>query len=238
MSQAARLVWEVGVVLLVILGPCVSAEDASSSAAIMATPPEDMGKLLSIVRSSDAPLFDRAMACKRLAVIGTKEAVPVLAALLADEKLAHYARYALEPIPDPSVDAALREALGKLKGNLLIGVISSCGARQDAKAVGRLSELLSEPDPAVAGAAARTLGRIGTREAAQALEKSLPAAPAKLRPDVAEGCLRCAEALLQQGHKQPAAALYEAVAKADLPKHFHVAAAQGKMQAVKGGGQR
>ena len=33
-----------------------------------------------------------------------------LAALLGDEKLAHMARYALEPIPDPAVDAALREA--------------------------------------------------------------------------------------------------------------------------------
>ena len=36
-------------------------------------------------------------------------AVPVLAGLLGDEKMAHYARYGLEPIPDASVDAALAE---------------------------------------------------------------------------------------------------------------------------------
>ena len=47
------------------------------------------------------------------------------------------ARYALETIPDPSVDDALRDALGKLKGRPLLGVIGSLGVRRDAKAVDR-----------------------------------------------------------------------------------------------------
>ena len=64
-------------------------------------------------------------------MVGTKEAVPVLAALLADEKLAHMARYALEPIPDPAVDEAFRAALGNLKGRRLVGVICSIGVRRD-----------------------------------------------------------------------------------------------------------
>ena len=236
MSRVTRVV--AGLAMFLAMCPALwSGEDAKPAASIMATPPEDMGKLLNIVRSADAPLFDRAMACKRLAVIGNKDAVPVLAPLLADEKLAHYARYGLEPIPDPSVDEALRDALGKLKGNLLIGVISSCGARKDAKAVGRLSELLSDSDVGVAAATARTLGRLGTSDAGKALQKSLAAAPAKLRPDVAEGCLRCAEALLKQGNKDEALALYEAVGKADLPKHFSVAVAAGKIQARRGDGK-
>ncbi len=58
-----------------------------------------------------------------------------LAALLGDEKLAHMARYGLEPIPDPAVDDALRDALGKLKGRPLVGVIGSIGVRRDTKAV-------------------------------------------------------------------------------------------------------
>ena len=38
-----------------------------------------------------------------------------LAAMLADEKLCHMALYGLETIPDPSVDDALRDALGDRK---------------------------------------------------------------------------------------------------------------------------
>ena len=73
--------------------------------------------------------------CRALAQIGTKDAVPALAALLGSEELSHMARYALEPIPDPSVDEALRAALGQLKGRLLAGVLQSIGVRRDAAAV-------------------------------------------------------------------------------------------------------
>jgi protein-tyrosine-phosphatase len=41
--------------------------------------------------------------------------VPVLATLLEDEKLAHMARYALEPIKDPSVDETFRASLKEIK---------------------------------------------------------------------------------------------------------------------------
>jgi len=44
--------------------------------------------------------------------VATRQAVPALAALLGDEKLAHMARGALETIRDPSADCALRDALG------------------------------------------------------------------------------------------------------------------------------
>ena len=54
------------------------------------------------VLNSDAELFEKAKACQDLAVVGTARAVPALAAQLENEKLAHYARFALEPIPDPS----------------------------------------------------------------------------------------------------------------------------------------
>ncbi len=61
----------------------------------------------------------------------------------------------------------LREALAKLKGRPLVGVIGSLGVRRDAKAVGPLSGLLKDSDPLVAQAAARSLGRIGNQAAAQ-----------------------------------------------------------------------
>ena len=148
---------------------------------------------------------DKADACRELARIGTKESVGPLAALLGDEKLAHMARYALEPIPDPAVDEALRNALDKLKGRPLVGVIGSVGVRRDTKAVGPLSGLLKDADPEVAQAAARALGSIGNPVAVEVLEGALDDAPAANRLAICEGLFRCADAL--SARKQPAAAL-------------------------------
>ena len=55
---------------------------------------------------SNAPVGDKAAACKQLALCGTKDAVPALMPLLADEHLAGWARIALEVIPDSAVDEA------------------------------------------------------------------------------------------------------------------------------------
>ena len=65
----------------------------------------------------------------------------------------------------------------------------------------------------------------------QALTGALAKAPARLRVAVAEGCLDCAEKRLAEGKPDEAVALYQAVAKADLPKHFKIAAAQGMILA-------
>ena len=87
-------------------------------------------------------------------VVGTAEAVPALAALLANEELSHMARYALERIPDPAAAQALREAIPQLAGKLKAGVIGSLGVRKDADSVAALSPLLSDADAVVARAAA------------------------------------------------------------------------------------
>ncbi len=117
-------------------------------------------KLIAILKDREAPVFAKAKACQRLALVGDKTAVPALAALLSDPKLAHYARFGLEPIPDPAVDQAFREALGKLKGKLLVGVINSIAVRKDPGAVDALGKLLHDDDPEVAQAAWAALGRI------------------------------------------------------------------------------
>ena len=183
------------------------------------------------VLKSEAPQKEKVDACRELGLVGTKDAVPALAALLGDEKLAHMARYGLEPIPDPAVDHALRDALGKLKGRLLVGVIASIGVRRDAEAVQPLAKRLEDSDAEVAQAAARALGRIATPDAVKLLEETLAKAPAKIRPAVADACLSCAEALLARDEQSEAAAIYESVGKADLPKHFRVAAAHGLLVA-------
>ena len=187
---------------------------------------ETENKLIAVLRS-DASQKEKVDACRQLGVIGTKNAVPALAALLGDQKLSHMARYGLEPIPDASVDEALRVALGKLKGRPLVGVVGSLGVRRDPLAVPLLAKMLENTEADVAPTAARSLGKIGTPEAAKVLTGALAKVPARLRVAVAEGCLDCVEQRLAEGKRDEAVALCQAVAKADLPKHFRIAAAQG-----------
>ncbi len=121
-------------------------------------PPEEKQQRLIGLLQSDTPPQDKATACKQLAVCGTKDAVPALEALLADEKLASWARIALEAIPGSAADDALREAMGAMQGKLLVGVINSIGVRRDAKAVDGLVQRLTDGDAEVVAAAAVALG--------------------------------------------------------------------------------
>jgi len=184
---------------------------------------EREAKALGILKS-DAQQKDKMDACKELTRIGTGASVPTLAPLLGDEKYSHMARYALEMIPDPSADAALREALGKVKGKLLAGVIGSVGVRKDAKAVDALAKLLKDPDAVVAEAAARALGKIGNPAAAKAVGDALAGVPEGSRLNFCEGLLRCAEAL----PKGEAQAIYDRLrGLKDAPKQVRTAAMRG-----------
>jgi len=192
---------------------------------------EDPQRPLIDVLQSDAPKAEKAITCKRLAIYGTGDAVPALAPLLADEELASWARIALEAIPDPAADAALREALGKLQGRLLIGAINSIGVRRDAKAVDGLTQRLKDADAEVASAAAAALGRIGDAAATRTLEQALTGAAATIRSAVAEGCILCAERRLAEGKTKEAADLYDQVRQAEVPKQRMLEATRGAILA-------
>lgn len=101
----------------------------------------------------------RAFLCKMLAMIGSAKSVPALAALLRDAKTADAARTALEVIPGPEAGAALRDALGSLRGNAKAGLIGSIAARHDAAARPALVALKdSTAEPAIVrGTAARAI---------------------------------------------------------------------------------
>lgn len=174
-------------------------------------------KLIAVLQgNSDG--FDKDVACRRLAAIGSKDAVPALAALLGDPNIYDVVRYGLENIPDPSVDDAFRAALGKLQGKQQVAVLRSIGKRRDTKAVDDLAKLLGKADVDVASAAAVALGQIGDANAAKQLLQALSAAPAAVRPAVGEGCLTITDALLAEGKREEAKALADAVrATQDAP---------------------
>jgi HEAT repeat protein len=191
---------------------------------------EQEAKLIAVL-TSDASQKEKVDACRQLAVIGTKDAVAPLAALLGDEKLSHMARYALEPIPDPAVDEALRDALGKLKGRPLVGVIISLGVRRDAKAVPALGKMLRDSGADVAQAAARALGSIGDSAAAKALQAALPNAPAANQLAFCEGLFRCAEALTAKGQRGEAIAIYDQLRSLKEPHQVRTGAVRGAILA-------
>jgi HEAT repeat protein len=196
---------------------------------------ERQRRLISVLQS-DAPPQDKAITCKQLAIYGTKDAVPALAALLSDERLASWARIALEAIPGPAADEALRDALGKLRGMLLIGAINSIGSRRDAGAVDGLVERLKDADSDVASAAAVALGRIGGDQAAKALEQFLADAPAPVRPAAAEGCILCAERFLTEEKLAEAMKLYDTIRHSNVPKQNLLEATRGAILARQSAG--
>ncbi|MFO0913116.1 MAG: HEAT repeat domain-containing protein [Pirellulales bacterium] len=192
----------------------------------IATAQSDEPSLIRVLQS-ESPKADKALACKGLAVHGTAQAIPALAPLLADQELASWARIALEAIPDPAADAALRDAVGKLDGNLLIGVINSIGVRRDSQAVTLLAERLNADNTDVAVAAALSMGRIGDGAAADALLSQLNNDNAAVRSAAAEGCVRCAEHRLAAGETPLATRLYDAARGADVPRARKIEATRG-----------
>jgi HEAT repeat protein len=190
--------------------------------------PERIERLVAVLKA-EGKVEEKHAACRELAVIGTGQAVPALAAMLGDGKLSQPARLALENIPGPEAGEALRAALGSLKGSLLAGVINSIGARRDPGAVGALAGLLSNDDPEVVASAALSLGSIGTTGAAAALKDALAKASPVSRSAVAAGCLACADAALGRKNADEARVLYDLVRASGAPDPLRAAGMCGAL---------
>jgi HEAT repeat protein len=188
------------------------------------------------VLQSNAPLFDKARACQQLGEFGDRDAVPALAALLTDEHLNAYARSGLEGIPDPSAAAALRTAAASLKGQALAGVINSLGVLRDAQAVGFLRKLAEDPASSVVAESMLALGRIATKESLQFLQLSLGKPSELMQTNAAAACLLAAEKRITEGDTSTAAALYDAVRKANVPMIYRAGATRGAIVARKAKG--
>jgi HEAT repeat protein len=176
----------------------------------------DPPKLLAIVKDPNSTVFQKAIACKKLAFTGGPEAVAPIAALLSHPQLACYARFGLEPNPASSVDDALRAALPKLKGKLQVGVITSIGVRKDAKALGALTKLIDDGDAQVAGAAAASVGMIGGPQAAGVLQAALGRTKIPVFPVVARATLLCAEGLIASNRPR-ALEMYAKLSETTMP---------------------
>jgi len=176
---------------------------------------DEVAELCAILQS-DASLHDRGVACQRLAVVGSAESIPVLAALLGDANLSHLARVALEAIPSPQVDSLFRQQLSTASGDQLIGIIDSIGNRRDAAAVESLSLLLPQLSGATQAAVLSALGTIASLESVEILLTRLknPANPDSNA--VADAALRCADRFALEGKRAAALRIYDAVRAAPV----------------------
>lgn len=208
----------------------VTASSASADNPNMSS--EQEKALLAILRS-DAPAAEKAIACKKLAIYGSSDAVADLAKLLPNPQLSSWARIALEAIPGDAADEALRKASSSLEGKLLVGTINSIGVRRDAGAVQSLTARLEDSDGEVASAAAVALGQIGNQAAGESLQRALAAAPVRVRNAVAEGYVLVAERLHAEGKSQAAAEIYDEIRAADVSKQRIIEATRGAILARK-----
>jgi HEAT repeat protein len=190
---------------------------------------QEIDRLVGVLKS-DASTFEKGQACKRLALLGNERCVPALANLLGDQRLSHAARYALEAIPGPSVDRALRDALVRVEGRQLVGVINSIGVRGDREAVQELGSLLKGPDDDAAAAAAAALAQIATPGAAQLLAKGLIKADGGRRSPLYDANLRCAERLAGREQTKDARRIYESLLDKGPPRQVRLAAALGMLR--------
>jgi len=192
---------------------------------------EQLERRLAAALEGDTSRDAKDYVCRQLMLIGTATSVPALAKLLANAETSHMARFALQQQPVPEAAAALRDALGSLSDDQLVGVIGSLGARRDVASVDTLARLLAGHEDKVSAevsrAAAKALGSIGTVEAVEVLQKNSTSRVTAAA--VTDALLSAAEALLSDGDRTAALAVYTELEATDGPQHIRLAALRGKL---------
>lgn len=176
---------------------------------------------------SDATLAGKDFICKQLSIMGSEASVPVLSGMLLDPRTAELGRYALERIPGPAMDRALRESLAKTSGRTRLGVIDSLGVRRDAASVTALRPLALGSQPAEASAALFALARIANPAAIEVLSEAQTKTTGTARAIAAEAYLQAANRLTVSGNAAAALPIYKKLYAASDPGTVRAAALHG-----------
>ena len=192
-------------------------------------------KLMSEKLGSGTPPAARIWLLKQLERLGDGQCVDAIAPALDDAcpLVRDAARRALANNPAP-------EALGKLRAKLAsakdpefkTGLINALGDRADASSIAAIAKELSDPDAAIA--AARALGKIGTREAQQTLAAARPKATGEVRLWIDDSCLLCADELLRAEKADEAHVIYEGLSRQGEPRATRMAALKGLLKTAGG----
>ena len=178
--------------------------------------------LEAIQKDGNAPddIDVKTSACKRLAVYGTEKSVPALSKMLADEKLNHPARFALEAMPCPESDAALIEGIKTLDGVCCVGCVNSAAVKKLPAAVPVLIARFENcNDPAARAAIYRALSVIATDDAQAFLlsKVSQPDADAQAARVQGEALLNLVVRFNKAGQQDKAVSVCEAIRATSFP---------------------
>ncbi len=178
---------------------------------------------LANTRTRDGKIF----LCRQLRTIGTEQCIGRLEPLLADPEVSHAARYALGSIEGDAASAALHRTLNRVPPALQVGMANTLGERRYTPATNDLVRLLGSSEPAVAGAAAKALGRIGNPIAVAALQKARPGAARAVQSEIDRALILCAEGFVAEGKPAAAQRIYQEFYAAGQPRHIRLAALRG-----------
>jgi uncharacterized protein len=118
-----------------------------------------------ILAEPGTTLAAKGFICLQLQKVRSKAVVPILRTMLDDPATAEMALAAIEFHPAGEALAALIDAAGRSKGPARVAAVHALGARREVEARGKLMDLLADPDPAVATAAAWAMRQTGGLEA-------------------------------------------------------------------------
>ncbi len=138
-------------------------------------------QLVVLLQSPDATYDCKDFVCRQLWVFGSRESIPALASMLADDKYSDMARYVLERNAALEAGKALRDALGKASGRVLIGIVNSLGVRRDTAAVPSLEKIVAGGDDESAAAVVLALSKIGGPKAVAIVTRANSTGGAKTR---------------------------------------------------------
>ena len=221
LAQAAKWQYETSRQPLQALSEAV-AKAQSSPAGIRAMEQKFIAFL-----KSDATPGGKDFICKQLSVMGSEASVPVLTAMLADPKTADLGRYALERIPGPGVDRALRETLAKTRDKTRVGIVNTLGIRRDAASAAALRPLALGSQPAEASAALFALAKIADPGSLAVLSEAQGKTTGAVHADAAEAWLQAANRLTERGDAASAVPIFKALYATGDPGTVQAAALSG-----------
>jgi HEAT repeat protein len=174
----------------------------------------DEAELLKIVEpetNDEESLRVKMFAYKRLALYGTKNAVPTLVGKLDIDKEGFYSRYALESITGKEIDVALCQAAKKTtKPIVLAEILTTLGVRANTVSKTTAKSFLTHKDPNVKRAAAYAFASTASVADIGFFTKK------NIDPIFADAAFLLAERLKNNGNTTNAIRIYDSLATANI----------------------
>jgi len=183
----------------------------------------DFANALAALLSEEVTDACKEFVSNQLNLIGGPEQAPALAPLLTEPAYSAMARYALEVIPGPEVDAILVAALEEAEESLRVGIINTMGRRGSAAFAEVIAPLLHAAGPE-GEAAALAYGSLPNGELS-AIEEALLHTGAEKGAHLYEALFMVAERYINEGRSEEAAyALRQVAAQSAASEAVRIAA--------------